>query len=396
MDPNKAPSFLSFGIETNGTQKDVASSNLMYAANARPKGLSEGSDKPLYNKRGNASVFENSKYNITQHMYPEDLMSSSGEYGSNYVVFYINVAEDSKLLKDNTDLIVNDIPPRDLGEAAATIDRDLPKGNTGIDKFQRNFIIGSGIAGANGVIAGIGGGRKAGFVAAGITGAAAGIAATQAASFTGQKKRIKTAISLHIPNNLSTKYSVNYEDESTAFQMMGIKFGAEALQKAAASSNAMGNLGAAVANIGLSLPGTGLISKLGQIAPNPRKEQVFKRVDFRTFQFDYEFFPRSETEAQNVLDIIKQFKYHMHPEFKDDNAFLYIYPSEFDIYYYNGVDENLTIHRHTSCVLEDLSVNYSPQGQFTTFRNGMPTQINISMQFKELALLTKEKIEDGL
>lgn len=394
MDPNKAPSFLSFGIETNGTQKDIASGNLMYAANARPKALSTGSDKPLYTKRGNASVFENNKYNITQHMYPEDLMSSSGEYGSNYVVFYINVAEDSKLIKDNKDLVVNDIPPRDLGEAVANVDRDLPKGPEG--ELQRKLIIGGGVSAANGVIAGIGGGYKAGFTAAGITGAAAGVAASQGASFTGQKKRIKTAVSLHIPNNLATKYSVNYEEESTAFQMMGIKFGAEALQKAAASSNAMGNLGAAVANIGLSLPGTGLLSKLGQIAPNPRKEQIFKRVDFRTFQFDYEFFPRSETEAQNVLDIIKQFKYHMHPEFKDDNAFLYIYPSEFDIYYYHGVDENLTIHRHTSCVLEDLSVNYSPQGQFTTFSNGMPTQINISMQFKELALLTKEKIEDGL
>lgn len=386
MDPNKAPSFLSFGIDTNATQKDVASGNLMYAANARPKELSVGSDKPLYNKRGNASVFENSKYNITQHMYPEDLMSSSGEYGSNYVVFYINVAEDSKLLKDNKDSIVDDIPPRDFGDAAASIRKDEISGTT----------VAAGISLANGVIAGIGGGLRAGVTAGLVTGAASAVTATQTAGFTGQKKRIKTAISLHVPNNLSVKYGVNYEDESTAFQMMGIKFGAEALQKAAASSNALGNLGAAAANIGLSMPGTGLLSKLGQIAPNPRKEQVFKRVDFRTFQFDYEFFPRSETEAQNVLNIIKQFKYHMHPEFKDDNAFLYVYPSEFDIYYYNGVDENLTIHRHTSCVLEDLSVNYSPQGQFTTFRNGMPTQINISMQFKELALLTKEKIEDGL
>lgn len=386
MDPNKAPSFLSFGIDTNATQKDVASGNLMYAANARPKELSVGSDKPLYNKRGNASVFENSKYNITQHMYPEDLMSSSGEYGSNYVVFYINVAEDSKLLKDNKDSIVDDIPPRDFGDATASIRKDEISGTT----------VAAGISLANGVIAGIGGGLRAGVTAGLVTGAASAVTATQTAGFTGQKKRIKTAISLHVPNNLSVKYGVNYEDESTAFQMMGIKFGAEALQKAAASSNALGNLGAAAANIGLSMPGTGLLSKLGQIAPNPRKEQVFKRVDFRTFQFDYEFFPRSETEAQNVLNIIKQFKYHMHPEFKDDNAFLYVYPSEFDIYYYNGVDENLTIHRHTSCVLEDLSVNYSPQGQFTTFRNGMPTQINISMQFKELALLTKEKIEDGL
>jgi len=43
-----------------------------------------------------------------------------------------------------------------------------------------------------------------------------------------------------------------------------------------------------------------------------------------------------------------------------------------------------------------LNVNYTPNGNFTTFDNGMPTQINIQLSFRELALLTKDKIEDGL
>ena len=43
-----------------------------------------------------------------------------------------------------------------------------------------------------------------------------------------------------------------------------------------------------------------------------------------------------------------------------------------------------------------VSVNYTPNGQFNTFENGMPTQINITLQFKELALLTKDKVKEGL
>ena len=86
----------------------------------------------------------------------------------------------------------------------------------------------------------------------------------------------------------------------------------------------------------------------------------------------------------------------MHPEFKDGNNFVYIYPSEFDVYYYQGGQENLTIHRHTSCVLTEMNINYTPNGVFTTFSNGMPTQINVQMTFRELALLTKDKIKDGL
>jgi hypothetical protein len=91
----------------------------------------------------------------------------------------------------------------------------------------------------------------------------------------------------------------------------------------------------------------------------------------------------------------------MHPEFKDTASFLYIYPSEFDVYYYYFNQENRALHRHTSCVLTELNINYTPNGSFQTFAagekspGGMPTQINMSMTFKELAILTKDQIKDG-
>jgi hypothetical protein len=151
---------------------------------------------------------------------------------------------------------------------------------------------------------------------------------------------------------------------------------------------------AIIANMALA-KNAGASAALG-LAENPKKEQVFKGVDFRTFSFDYQFFPRSAEEAKNVLNIIQEFKYHMHPEFKDSNNFIYIYPSEFDVVYYQGGAENSNLHRHTSCVLTEMNVNYTPNGNFNTFANGMPTQINVTMSFRELALLTKDKIKDGL
>ena len=133
------------------------------------------------------------------------------------------------------------------------------------------------------------------------------------------------------------------------------------------------------------------------LAANPKKEQVFKGVDFRTFSFDYQFFPRDIDEAANVLRIIEEFKYHMHPEFKEDtNNFVYVYPSEFDITYFTNNRENRKLHRHASCVLTDININYTPNGVFTTLPNGMPAQINMTLNFRELALMTKDKIKDGL
>ena len=64
-------------------------------------------DAQFYQKRGNAKQFDNQKYKIDQHVYPDDLYSSSGQYGGNYAIFYINVSQDSKLIKNDPDLTVD-------------------------------------------------------------------------------------------------------------------------------------------------------------------------------------------------------------------------------------------------------------------------------------------------
>jgi hypothetical protein len=243
-------------------------------------------------------------------------------------------------------------------------------------------------------------------VGAGVNTVGSLIATSMAPSATRQTKRLKTAIALHVPNQLQIRYSSQWSEEDTAAFAMAQGIGAEIMgainsfreQGTDADLSSLGDsMGSAGANLFLSKgAGGGAVSALTGLAANPKKEQVFKGVDFRTFSFEYQFFPRSQKEAENVESIIKQFKYHMHPEMKDDRNFLYLYPSEFDISYYQNGRENLHLHRHTSCVLTDMNINYTPNGLFSTFANGMPTQINVALTFKELALLTKEKIRDGL
>ena len=355
--------------------------------------------KSLYTARGGAGSFDNNKYSIDQLQYPSDLMGSLAEYGNNYVIFYINIASDSKLLKEGSAQAVEDSTPRDYGDLTALSNK---YGGT-----AENAVGGTALsAGVAGLVA------QAGIKTfSTIGGAAIGadLALKQVGStFSGQKKRLSTAIALHAPNTMQTTYSINYEEEDLDIYAMGLAAagGGSALATAATSkgtaSNVMSdilrnsNVVSGVVAAGLKIPGTGGISRLTGLAPNPRKEQLFKNVQFRTFTFDYQFYPRDASEAANVENIIYQFKLHMHPEFKDANNFLYVYPSEFDIFYYHGIEENLHVNRHTSCVLTDMVVNYTPNGQFTSFSNGMPTQINVTLTFKELATLTKEKIQDKL
>ena len=352
-------------------------------------------DKSLEPTKFESNRDLSTKYSIENFSYPSDLMASDGRYGGNYVVFYINIATDSKLAKDKTTQTVDDFPPRDRGLLVA---QNLSKKGLVASNALVNTIggaVGGSIALGGGVGSAVKGAAVANIPTVGIA-----VAATQAPDAVRSQKRLKTAIALHVPNQLQIRYGMQWTEEDTAGLMMAAAGGTEvmkALQSKGKDSDVTGVGASIIASLALSkAPNAGAASAALGLAANPRKEQVFKGVDFRTFQFEYQFFPRSVEEAKNVLRIIEQFKYHMHPEFKDSNSFLYIYPSEFDIVYYQGADENRNIHRHTSCVLTEMSVNYTPNGTFSTFDNGMPTQINVQMSFRELALLTKDRIKDGL
>ena len=347
---------------------------------------------------------DSGKYDIKNLEYPVDL-TTDYRYGGNYVIFYINVAEDSKLIDKYKAETVADYPARDVGDNRSMnwTQKSLVGANAGVNTLTGivGGTIGFGPAkSTGGAIAN----AAKGAAIANIGTVGVGVASTMTTETLRSQKRLKSAIALHIPNKLGIKYGVSYDTTDTASLGMMKALGGEtadailnALGKQSKDTNVTGVAQAVITNLALSkAPMADANSQILGMAANPKKEQVFKGVDFRTFSFDYQFFPRNEKEARNVLKIIEEFKFHMHPEFKDDNNFVYLYPSEFDIVYYQAGEENLNLHRHTSCVLTDLDIDYTPNGQFTTFDNGMPTQINVSMSFRELGLLTKDKIKAGL
>lgn len=389
-----------------------------------------------------ATEFKSALYDIDQYQYPNDLYTNSGIYGNNYVIFYINVAEDSRILKvDNEPTVdASQVPPRMRGDMAANNYNTAQTiaGTTG-PAIAETTLAGTvaGVAGApaaardavesansarnakgiknvsksqgrsiaRGAMArSVVGGALKGFASgAGSVGLAGSAGVLAVSSLTGgklgrQQKRLKKAIALHVPNQLNIRYTMDWSAEDTAAFQMAATGGTELVKAITpgAQSNVTGTAQAIIAAMALSKgPQAGALSAASGLAANPKKENLFKSVEFRTFSFDYKFFPRNADEAGNVLNIIKEFKIHMHPEYKDSNNFVFIYPSEFDIHYYNNGKENLNLHRHTSCVLTDMNINYTPNGMFNSFPNGMPTQIDVTLSFKEMAILTKQQIQDN-
>lgn len=334
------------------------------------------------------------KYNVGGMSYPSDL-SSGGEY-PHFVVFYINIRGKSAW-KNTT--YKNSVEVSGAGQ-----------NNTDKAKLGTNFQTTADLAGAyggykatNAVIANTPGGQKlnAGTkLALGALGAASGAVLADNAFQPDKKFRIDSAIALAVNNTPSVTYRVEYKSMD-----LGSLGGFLAGGSAAVDSKTGAFLGESAKALLLNtmqIPAAitsnvdpKALAALGtNQTMNPFREQVFENVETRSFNFDYKFFPRNSSEAAAAQSIIKMFKFHMHPEL-DTGGLFYIYPSTFDIQYFFNGSENPNINKISECVLTAMKVDYGPSGQMSSFADGSPTEISMSLSFVELEVLTKERVLKG-
>lgn len=359
-----------------------------------------------------ASEFEGN--GVVNLVYPDDLVNNREEYGNSYTVFFISVHHDS-VLQSGGSISTTE---KKYTNAKGSAIKKLATEQGGQAVLTGGAALGMGTAmGALGSKAGSMAGGVFGGNAFGMVGKGVGvtIGASVASEFvsdqlvdsTGKSKveykQQKACIVLPTPN-VSTNYSLSWSetDNFTLGNLMeiggniGNTLNSENVD---GFMNTMGEIVKKNSDIGLALmskaPMYGdVLSKAMGKTYNPRKEQLFKEVNFRDFNFTYTFAPRSEQEAKNVMAIINQFKYHAHPDMKDGD-FLFIYPSEFDIVHYFDGRPNKLMPRHATSVLNSVTIDYSPNGNYSVFPNGMPTMIRMTLNFKELAILTKKDIAAG-
>ena len=229
--------------------------------------------------------------------------------------------------------------------------------------------------------------------------------------------RITNSIALYLPANVSDTTTATYDDTPTGI----IGLAAKQLDSAARTLfvkdyAAAGKLGAEALGIfseeafkrfagalAESLAGAeGAIPlanrALGQ-ADNPFVEVFFNTMGVRSFSYNFNFAPRNKDETAEIQQIIQLFRFHMAPELQGNNSRYYTLPATFDIHYMfkavngNGY-ENDYFNRIGTCVLENVTTNYTPNG-VKSFGDGAPTQITMTLQFKETEVLTKAKINEG-
>ena len=134
-----------------------------------------------------------------------------------------------------------------------------------------------------------------------------------------------------------------------------------------------------------------------------RMELAFKGIDKRTFTYDFKMLPRSKAEADEVANIVYAFKHNMMPEFLGDDrkGRRLRVPNTFDIQYMYVNQENKYLHKISTCYLESMDVEYGGSGEagYKTFdgnKDGAPpVETSISLSFKEIELITRERVQEG-
>ena len=220
-------------------------------------------------------------------------------------------------------------------------------------------------------------------------------------------------ITLPIPQNITDSTSVTWgEDTVNPLAVAGVGVAAGVLKDPAGGVTAMMEAikgtfknidqntltslntyvaAQAVSALGANVSAQGLLTRsTGQVL-NSNLELLFQGVNLRSFPFTFEFAPRSEAEAYQVKQIIRTFKQSMSPRNggagsgTNTNAGLFVSsPKVFQLEYKSGNNSHPFLNVFKPCALSDISINYTGSNTYTTYADGTPVHITMSLTFKEI------------
>ena len=259
----------------------------------------------------------------------------------------------------------------------------------------------------------------------------------------GKKKRTRTQISLYMPASVDVAYKSQYQDLAVGAGAEGAGAIVDALNEVRGVStrggdttkmidtalNQLPKVGeaakAGVSDIANQIAISGAVklvsnipgfanldkviqSKMGKVMTD-KMEFFFEGVGRRNFQYDFTFLPTSPEESQSVADIINEFKMAMLPEYtsgilvggKSDRTLTI--PDMFDIEYMylddaGSAKPNRYLNKISTCYLTNMNITYGSD-RYTAYRpddRGAPPQnTNVSLQFTEVEIITKETAAKG-
>ena len=220
----------------------------------------------------------------------------------------------------------------------------------------------------------------------------------------------ETVIHLYIPDTLLSQANVQYKNEgvSSLQRTLGGFFQDPSSVFGEGTGQAIGDTAAKfVTKMADGLTGGALTASVG-IAQNPMREMMFEGVGFRSWNFTYEFYPKSRFEADQVNQIIYNFRNAMLPDSfsfgsKADNSAngdeastilqdaFFNYPNVFDIEFSGPVADKIDGFLPSVCTKCD--VDHTGGQKFSVYEDGQPIKTTMTLEFMEIRLLTQNNYQ---
>jgi hypothetical protein len=225
----------------------------------------------------------------------------------------------------------------------------------------------------------------------------------------GTTRRIDKSVALYIPNSVQTAYGADWAtselgvvgtaiDAATGLGDLTTVAGWKQAWEAAktVAPNALVNTLASATQTLTNVNVEDAKNAYTRTVSNPYTEVIFNGVQNRTFSFTFKFIPKSQKEQDQIKRIIDLMKFHRAPEIKYGNVNNYwLFPSEFDIMFLHQNVENDYLFKISTCAMTNMTVNQGGDTHFATHSDGAPFFTEMTLEFTELEVLTKQRHLEG-
>lgn len=188
----------------------------------------------------------------------------------------------------------------------------------------------------------------------------------------------------------------------------------------------------AVATVGQAAAGAAATAArlAGKGTINPKVDVLYGNTELRQFQFSFFMSPQSEKESKELDKIVRVLRKFSSPEITRmppglegiptggffggtsgqtsqlESGLWFLPPAEFTVSFHTvgsnpenpsqvSEQDNPYLPKIGRCVLTRVDVDYTQQGEFSTFKDGSPTNLQLTMVFREMRVISQTDVANG-
>tara|TARA_B100001250_G_scaffold27822_1_gene22893 strand:- start:596 stop:1675 length:1080 start_codon:yes stop_codon:yes gene_type:complete len=222
-----------------------------------------------------------------------------------------------------------------------------------------------------------------------------------------KKQKALAQVILPIPQSITDSNGVSWGDSTmNPIEAIGYKAARSGMQgdfSAIQNMEGFGEIDPSVKEAVLSSLAAAAVGKsagemtarsTGQVM-NPNLEVIFQGVQTRSFGFAFSFSPRNLSEANQVKQIIRLFKKHSAAKGASGNGFFISSPDIFILEYMKGNSAHPFLNIFKPMVINSIAMDYTGNGTYSTFHDGTPTLMNMTLNLQELNPIYAEHYDSG-